>query len=73
MKKKLFYFGLSLLSLIAVSSIDFSKSYAQTSATCYSSDMYLCRGCSIGGLQRNYKQVTFCTPIDPVEISAESN
>ncbi|WP_375578208.1 hypothetical protein ABWH96_14360 [Marivirga tractuosa] len=66
MKKKVFYFGLSLLSLIAVSSADYSKSYAQTGGTCYQWDGYFCRLCN--GNLFNHKQVTLCsTSSDPVK------
>jgi hypothetical protein len=66
MKKKLFYFGLSLFSILAMSAIDFNKSYAQSGATCYASQMYFCRLCSGGVL--NYKQVNLCSASpDPVK------
>ncbi|RUA35215.1 MAG: hypothetical protein DSY77_03030 [Bacteroidetes bacterium] len=73
MKKKIFYYVLSFFSILTISTIDFSTSFAQTGATCYSSDMYFCRGCTVSGGRLNYKQVTLCTPIDPVEIAAETN
>ena len=53
MKKKVLYFALSLFSILAMGTIDFNKSYAQSGATCYASEMYFCRMCS--GDILNYK------------------